>query len=116
MQQHPTLAAIPDTDKKIRKMLRTKPVELECDSDEVLCLVDSGSTINAAWVKKHFPQHVGNVKDTVKSMRGDHATKEGGGKLYDKGRVAIDCSADNLPFPVTRTWKLSFPFLASARR
>ena len=113
MQQHPTRAAIPDTDKKIRNMLRTNPIELECDGDEVLCLVDSGSTNDAAWVEKPFPQYVGHVKDTVKSMRGDHATTAGGAPLYNKSRVAIDRSANNLPFPVNiKDMEVELPILS----
>ena len=56
LRKHPRLASIPDTDKKIRKALRSRPVELECGADEVLCLVDSRSTVNAAWIGKHVPQ------------------------------------------------------------
>ena len=113
MQQHPTLAAIPATDKKIRKMLRTKPIELECNADEVLCLVDSGSTINAAWVEKHVPQYSGHVKDTVKSLRGDHATTAGGAKLFNKGRVTIDSSADSMPFPINfKDMEVELPILS----
>ena len=59
MPQHPTHAAIRDTDKKIRKMLRRKPVVLECNADELPCLVDSESTIKAPWVEEHVPQYVG---------------------------------------------------------
>ena len=41
LARHPLLAAIPDSDKKLRKVLRTMPDELVCEIDEVLCLVDS---------------------------------------------------------------------------
>ena len=59
LQANPRLAAIQDSawtcGKKLRSMLRTKPIELECGPDEVLCLVDSGSAINAAWVENKIP-------------------------------------------------------------
>ena len=51
---HPHLAAISDTDWKFRRTLGSKPMELECGADEVLCRVDNGSTINAAWIGNHF--------------------------------------------------------------
>ena len=81
-------------------MLRTKPIELECGTDEVLCLVDKGSTINAAWVEKQFPQHAKHVKDTPKSLRGDRATTAGCVKVYNKGRVEIDCTVNGKAFQI----------------
>ena len=96
MQQHRTLAAILDTDKKIRKMLRTKPIELECSADEVLCLVGSGSTINDAWVEKHVPHYIGHVKDAVKSLHGNHATTAGSAsKSLSSKRSTKSVSEDN---------------------
>ena len=56
LARHPKLAAIPETDKKIRKLLKSTPAQLGCGPDEILCLVDSGSTVNAAWIEKHFPE------------------------------------------------------------
>ena len=97
MADHPNLAAIPDQ-KKLRKMLRQKPVELECGPDEVLCLVDSGSTIHAAWVEKHFPGYAAKVVQTAKSIAGDHATTAGGLKLFNKGRVEVQASAGGSDF------------------
>ena len=97
MSDHPTFAALPDQ-KKLRKMLRQKPIELECGPDEVLCLVDSGSTVHAAWVEKHFPGYADKVMPTAKSLAGDHATTAGGLKLYNKGRVEISASAGGHDF------------------
>ena len=97
MSDHPTFAALPDQ-KKLRKMLRQKPIELECGPDEVLCLVDSGSTVHAAWIEKHFPGYADKVMPTAKSLAGDHATTAGGLKLYNKGRVEISASAGGQDF------------------
>ena len=106
IQANPKLAAIPDSawtcGKKLRNMLRTKPIELECGPDEVLCLVDTGSTINAALVEKQFPQYAKHVKETSKTLRGHHATNAGGAKLYSKGRVEIDGTVDGKAFPIKR--------------
>ena len=57
LARHPKLAAIPETDKKIRKLLKSMPAQLICGPDEILCLVDSGSTVNAAWIEKHLPAY-----------------------------------------------------------
>ena len=92
-------------------MLCTKPIELECGLDEVVCLVDNGSTIMEAWVEKQFPQHTKHVKETSRSLRGDHAKTAGGAKLYNKGRVEIDGTVDGKPFPINpprplASWKV----------
>ena len=100
LAKHPLLAAIPDSDKKLRKVLRTMPDELVCEIDEVLCLVDSGSTVDAAWIAKHFPAYAKLVKATNASRRGDSATTAGGHKLINKGRCVVDATAQDVPFPV----------------
>ena len=100
LAKHPHLAAIPDTDKKIRKVLKSMPAQLVCGPDETLCLVDSGSTINAAWIEKHFPWYAKMVKPTTASLRGDSATTAGGHKLINKGRCVVQATANDIPFPV----------------
>ena len=116
LQANPKLATIPDSawtcGKKLRKMLRTKPIELGCGPDEVLCLVDSGSTINAAWVEKQLPQYAKHAKETSKSLRGDHATTAGSAKLHNKGRVEIDGTVDGKPFPINfKDMKIELPIV-----
>ena len=76
------------------------PDELVCADDEVLCLVDSGSTINAAWIEKHFPSYAKLVQKTPASMRGDTATTAGGQKLVNKGRCSVHGMVDNHEFPI----------------
>ena len=39
-----------------KKNSDAKLPDLTLEDDEVWALVDSGSTLNAAWIKKHFPQ------------------------------------------------------------
>ena len=99
MKSHPYLAAIPKG-QQIRKLLRTMPVELVCGPDEVLCLVDSGSTINAAWIAKHFPGCVNHVRPTVASQSGDFATTAGGQTLINKGRCLVSATSNGKPFDV----------------
>ena len=65
IKSHPQVAALPSDNIKIRKILKSIPVQLECGHGEVLCLVDSGSTVNAAHIARHFPAR----EDTVKSTR-----------------------------------------------
>ena len=96
----PRIAAIPDSDKKLRRVLRTMPDELVCAADEVLCLVDSGSTVNAAWIAKHFPAYAALVQQTAASLQGDGATTACGKKLLNKGRVVIGATCQGSDFSV----------------
>ena len=113
IQCHPQIAALPKDDAKIRQILKSKPVELECGPNEVLCLVDSGSTINAACIEKHFPAFKHTVKSTKKSRAGDFATTAGGHKLYNRGRCKIPSVAQKQPFPVTfKDMKVELPILS----
>ena len=101
LKAHPHTAAIPGSAKKIRKVLRSMPPELVCADDEVLCLVDSGSTVNAAWISNDFPQWAHPVRSTPASERGDSATTACGQKLVNKGRVQIKATAQGAEFNVT---------------
>ena len=100
LQQHPHLAAIPKSEQKIRKLLRSMPAELICGPDETLCLVESGSAINAAWTEKHFPAYAKLVKPTVASEAGDFATTAGGQRLFNKGRCTVHATVNGRPFDV----------------
>ena len=100
LKAHPHIAAIPGSAKKIRTVLRSMPPELVCEDDEVLCLVDSGSTVNAAWISKHFPQWAHIVRSTPASERGDSATTACGKQLVNKGRVQIKATAQGADFSV----------------
>ena len=87
--------AIPNTDRKIRNAVRSKSMELECGTDEVLCLVDNGSTINAALIGEHFPQYADLVESTPASEGGAFATAAGGDKLFNNGRCMIQGQAQD---------------------
>ena len=52
LKRHPHLAAITDTDKKIRKTLKSKPVELMCGPDEVLYQLAHLSPVSLARLRK----------------------------------------------------------------
>ena len=113
LKNHPTLAALPSDDKKIRKALKSRPVELTCGPDETLCLMDSGSTINAAWIEKHFPAYAALVQQTPASLSGDYATTAGGQKLMNKGRVVVKATADGHDFsPAFKDMETELPILS----
>lgn len=100
LRRDPRIAAIPSSGKHIRRVLRTMPAELVCGMDEVLCLVDSGSTVNAASISKHFPAYASLVQQTAASLQGDGATTDCGRKLLKKGRCVVGATCQGSDFNV----------------
>ena len=113
LQKCPKLAALPANDRKIRKALRSMPAELICGPDETLCLMDSGSTVNAAWIEKHFPAYAKLVQSTPASRGGDYATTAGGQKLMNKGRCVVQATAGGMEFsPAFKDMETELPILS----
>ena len=100
LKTHPHIAAIPNVASKLRALMKSMPKELICDVDEVLCLVDSGSTVNAAWIEKHFPGYAALVRQTKASLNGDSATTACGKKLMNKGRCIVKAETQGTEFHV----------------
>jgi hypothetical protein len=98
--KNPGLAVAPLDKKHIKKVIKTMPAELICGPDETLCLMDSGSTVNAAWIEKHFPGYLSRVTETPASRRGDSATTACGKKLINKGRCIIHATAQGESFAI----------------
>ena len=113
LKDHPNLSTPADQEKRARKVLRSKPAALVCGPGEVLCLVDSGSTINAAWIEKHFPEYIGLIKQTRRSLNGDYATTAGGQKLYNKGTCDIGGTVEGMNFRAKfRDMEVEIPILS----
>ena len=107
-----SISALPDK-KRIRKLLKAKPNFLQCGPGEVLCLVDSGSTVNAAWIARHFPAFTSKVQPTPASERGDTATTACGKQLRNKGRVVIPAKVAGKAFPVAfKDMEVEMPILS----
>ena len=87
--KNPKIAAIPAAVDRLKKLLKDMPTELRCQDGEVLCLVDSGATINAAWIDRHFPSYSHLVQPTEASLRGDGARTACGQELLNKGRCVV---------------------------
>ena len=64
-------------------------------NDEVLVLMDSGSTINVAKVRKHFPAYVNHVIPSRGSMNGETATTACGKSLRNNGKCIISGMSDS---------------------
>ena len=67
--------------------LKTPDVPLE--DDEVLMLVDSGTTIHASWIKKHVPQYAGSIRRPKAQDLGISATSAGVHDLKYEGKRRV---------------------------
>ena len=103
--------------KKIARALKGKLVDqIALEDDEVLCLVDTGSSVHAADAETHFADYLPFVRETSASRKGDGATTACGAHLPNKGKFVVDAIADNeeVSIPFTNM-KVKLPIL-SARR
>ena len=82
-------------------------------ADEMLALVDSGSTINAAWIAAHFPDYVKHIIESKGQAAGESATTAGGHKLLNEGRCRVDAEAGDGDFPVAfQNMKVDVPIIS----
>ena len=76
LRSNSTVASIANSSKEkaldhIKQIIPGLP---PCAADEVWALVDSGSTINAADILKHFPEYAKFIKRSKAQSRGEVAT------------------------------------------
>ena len=64
---HPKIANIANASKKktVERLREAIPGLPPCAADEIWALVDSGSTLNAADIMKHFPEYASKVHHPV---------------------------------------------------
>jgi hypothetical protein len=94
LKENPTIAQIPTERRKLSKIMKILSSKIELADDEVLVLMDSGSTINVAKIKKHFPAYAHLVVPSTGSVSGETATTARGKKLVNRGKCRIRGSAD----------------------
>ena len=75
--------------------MKLQTAKIDLKDDETLVLMDSGSTINVAKIKKHFENHSHIVVPSSGSMNGDMATTACGKKLVNRGKCRIKGSSDS---------------------
>ena len=75
-------------------MLKKQPVDIELENDEILALVDTGSSIHAADADLHFPSYKNHVKESTASRQGQAATSAGGHQLANLGKFKVKAQAD----------------------
>ena len=89
------LAALPDNTKKLqRKIRKIKSARIQLEDDEMLCLVDTGSSIHAADADVHFPDYARTVRQSSASRRGHAATSAGGHRLENMGKFTVSATTD----------------------
>lgn len=99
-----------------KKNSDAKLPDLPLEDDEVWALVDSGSTLNAAWIKKHFPQWMRHTISSKQQLRGDIATTAGGHELKHHGRCKVETVICGLDMPITfSNIKVDVPILSVRR-
>ena len=104
------IAALPK--KKMQKVVSSMP-NIHLEDDECLALVDSGSTINAADIKKHFPQYASRIVTSKDQMMGNSATTAGGHQLPNLGRCRVDATVEGHNFPVPfQNLKVDVPIIS----
>ena len=86
---------------KIRMKLLSELVPgIPCEQNEAVALVDSGSTINATWIKDHFAEYADRIIASMASSRGEEATTAGGHQLKNEGRCRVVATVDRHDFPM----------------
>ena len=99
--------------KKRMKRLSELVPGIPLEEDEVVCLVDSGSTINAAWIEEHFPEYLQYIILSEAQTRGDSATTAGGHELKNEGRCRVETKVDGHDFPVAfQNMRVDVPILS----
>ena len=73
------IAAMPS--KKKMEQLKNSLPNVHLEDDEMLALVDSGSTLNAADIAKHFPAFADRIVSSKAQLQGETATTAGGHQL-----------------------------------
>ena len=109
LAQNPRLQKI--SANMINRASRELPPALICGPGEILCLVDSGASMNAAWIEKHFPGFLQLLRSTDSNRYS--ATTAGGGVLTDKGSCSVSGSIDGLPSKINfRDMEVEMPILS----
>ena len=60
----------------------------------VYIMMDSGATMHAAWMQKHFPGHV--VRQSVGQKNGEFAHPANGERLYNEGEFEVSGECDGI--------------------
>ena len=101
MKQNPKVAQVPTERKQLSKVMKILTSKINLEEGETLVLMDSGSTINVAKIKKHFAKYADMVVPSSGSINGETATTACGKKLVNRGKCLIKGKSDgqNIAIP-----------------
>ena len=106
-------SSLPTNTKRLNKLLRKTPEQISLENDEVLALIDTGSSIHAADAEVHFPTYKGHVRESSANRRGHAATSAGGHQLANLGKFSVRAETDGqevvVPF---NNMKVKLPILS----
>ena len=98
--------------KRLQRSLRRTPMDIQLDDDEILALIDTGSSIHAADADIHFPEYSKLVRKPA-SQKSPKATTAGGHKLANLGKFVVSAETNgqqvSIPF---NHMKVQLPILS----
>ena len=104
LQRHPDILAAFSgaqypTKKSAAKAMK-KLHTVKCEDDEILCLMDSGSSLNGINVAKEIPEYLPHCVESEASRRGDSAKCANGTGLKHEGKVKVHVEAGGQEFDI----------------
>ena len=112
LASHPTLAALPSDAHARKEVAKLSPKSRKY----VHVMMDSGASLNAANLKKHFPWIANQLRPADAQRRGVFANTANGEKLYFEGDFTVDRDCDGVPLNLNFTnMQVDVP-IASVRR
>ena len=114
MHSDQRLTALPTNTKKLQRALRKlNDVDFDLEADEVLALVDTGSSIHAADADMHFGDYASQVRRPKSASITGAATTAGGHKLENLGKFVVNATTNGhdikIPF---NHMKVKLPILS----
>ena len=115
MPKDSRLTALPTNTKKLQRALKKlESANIQVADDEVLALVDTGSSIHAADCETHFADYVPHVRRTPGQKNALAATTAGGHRLDNLGRFVVSAIADGQQVHVQfNHMKVKLPILSA---
>ena len=109
---HPTIASLPSDEMAKQELAALSPK----GKRYVYVMMDSGASLHAAWLAKHFPGHTHTLFETEAQKRGEYAETANGQKLYNQRGFLVEGECDGVSVSIGFTnMKVNVP-VCSVRR
>ena len=90
LETHPTIAALPQNREELNDLSKLAPT----DKRFVYIMKDSGASLHAGSLKKHFPRHLLRISEGQR--RGDYALTANGRKLFNNSEFTVKGTCDGV--------------------